>query len=395
MLAQYLDKKLDDVVVLLQRRKEAGSKARKLFGKWRRIFLWGNWLLLVMLILMMLLFSYGGEAHWVLSSFLYLPQQGWLLPLLLLTPLAVLFQWRALIPQALAVVLVLGPYMHYRLGGGTLPGPGLRLVSNNRADGNHTSISPFLEVIEPDLVLYQEQSNAWEYGTRYPDRQVKVEGQYLLMSKWPIVASELITFPAENHQYDLQVARFEVNYEGQPIAVYSVHVYSPRDRLRALQGRGFFYELLGLRHLRSPTYDGFSGYLAARQQTCRELADHLRSEKLPFLVAGDFNMPDRGVIYRGLTAVMTDSFAAKGSGYGFSFPGTTSQIISGFGPWVRLDYIFASPQWQVQFAATEPERASKHRATAARLLLTGHVPAAAPSTAAAVPGSSAAALPSP
>ena len=78
----------------------------------------------------------------------------------------------------------------------------------------------------------------------------------------------------------------------------------------------------------------------------QNLIQHLKKETRPFLVAGDFNMPSSAYIHGLFASEFNDVFAAKGRGYGYTFPGRSWNPLSFFGHWLRIDYIFAGPTWE-------------------------------------------------
>jgi endonuclease/exonuclease/phosphatase (EEP) superfamily protein YafD len=69
-------------------------------------------------------------------------------------------------------------------------------------------------------------------------------------------------------------------------------------------------------------------------------------------VAGDFNNPPRGVLYRRMSVQLSDSFRAAGGGFGYTFR-------SDF-PAMRIDYIWCAPGVRVVRCRTVRSRASDH-----------------------------------
>ena len=119
----------------------------------------------------------------------------------------------------------------------------------------------------------------------------------------------------------------------------------------------------------APT-DGFPSYrewLEARLVLARQLAAVFEKETLPFLVAGDFNMPDHGLVYHTFAGKLQDAHARTGRGWGQTFPGSREGRIAALvGPWLRLDYIFAGPGWKPLFCRVADDDRSQHRAVLAR-----------------------------
>ena len=97
----------------------------------------------------------------------------------------------------------------------------------------------------------------------------------------------------------------------------------------------------------------------------------LSRETLPFIVCGDFNTPDHGIIYHTVSRGLTDAHLHAGRGWGLTFPGATRNPLSLHGPWLRLDYAFAGRGWQPVYCSPEPGRRSQHCAVAAHFVPKG------------------------
>ncbi len=112
----------------------------------------------------------------------------------------------------------------------------------------------------------------------------------------------------------------------------------------------------------------------AQKSMAEDISTVLLSERRPFIVAGDFNVPDHGVIYRRFASHLKDSFERGGSGYGFTFPGDARRIPT----WLRIDYIWAGPQFEPVYAAVGAAKRQQHFAVVARLEMRGAKPATPP-----------------
>lgn len=94
-------------------------------------------------------------------------------------------------------------------------------------------------------------------------------------------------------------AWFEVDWKGTRIVVDTVHLPTPRKHLEAMNGIGWLSVLLG-----KPGGHGALGdaeneaVWKAQMAMAEDLSTVLLSQRRPFIVAGDFNTPDHGVIYR-------------------------------------------------------------------------------------------------
>ena len=162
-------------------------------------------------------------------------------------------------------------------------------------------------------------------------------------------------------------ARYEVQIGGRITAVYSIHLPTPRQQLsRFLGGRRILGDLAGHGH-RAPAFGNYREWLQERFRLAQALAGVLGEGWVPpMIVGGDFNTPDHGYIYHLFAREMTDAFACVGRGWGLTFPGSTHNPISFFGPWLRIDYFFTGRGWRVTECRPEPGRKSQHKAVFAR-----------------------------
>lgn len=161
-------------------------------------------------------------------------------------------------------------------------------------------------------------------------------------------------------------AVFEVPRQGEELAIYTVHMPTPRGDFAKLRGVGLIKEMAGRNRRRSDNMS-FAEAMTARVQLARNLAWVLAQETRPFVVVGDFNMPADGYVHRVITSGVADCFATAGRGFGFTFPCDTHNPLTLGGPWLRLDYALAGPGWRTQECRVEPDRRSQHRAVVVTL----------------------------
>lgn len=304
-----------------------------------------------------------GESNPTVAFLLYVPPSLWLLPTLALTPLALVHPKSGLLHVASALTILLFVF------GWSFSSPapperrGVTLMTYNYGQHGGQSMRPFVDAEKPTLLAMQDVGRRLDgYRSTYPEYTIQGVGEFLLFSKVPFTASppKLITVAA--HPAPI-ASRFEILLDSTPVAVYVVHLPTPRNQLR---GTGFRSLLAGLLPLPLP---GFSerrmesrDYWQNRISMAQQLAAVFKSETLPTLVAGDFNTPHCGKIHRILFRSLLDSHEEEGSGFGFTFPGTTRNPLSLGGPWLRIDYVAADRNhWKVRYAKTEPDRPSQHR----------------------------------
>ena len=103
--------------------------------------------------------------------------------------------------------------------------------------------------------------------------------------------------------------RAEVELDGQRVAIYNIHLFTPiAPRIESWQ---------------------------RRQQ--EDLLTRLEREQLPFLVAGDFNATEHTAFYQRITRLSTNGFEQASGGIGATWP---QNVI----PLIRIDHIFLSPE---------------------------------------------------
>jgi endonuclease/exonuclease/phosphatase (EEP) superfamily protein YafD len=349
------------------------------FLRWSTV----GWLLSI--VTLGLSFRLIGERLPAIAVLLFMPPAIWMLPLALLLPVALVTrQWKMVAALSCGVSVSLPLLWGYNLPLKSVHpaadgGIKLTFLTHNIGQRGNASLQPFKNAKQPDfLVLQDAPSRARRYLGAEGYREFSHAdnlGEFTLVSRYPIVAKELILRPlvpvAEMMKYPL-ASRFEVNVNGTHIAIYSVHAFSPRSYLSPLGilrtiGYSFSRWVPGSGH--SGEYDRIKSFWDAQIQSAEHLLQRMATDPLPSILAGDFNAPAIGLIYRKATAQMRDSHREAGVGCGFTLPGTSTNPLSLFGPWLRLDYIMASGQWHCLESAVEPSNPSQHRALAATFVL--------------------------
>ena len=359
-----LDKLLDGLIRAVRERKNPDGLIKRGLRAFQKLLLVLSVAYAVCLVLVLALMEWVGERNYILAFLLYLPPLGWLLPLAVLTPVCLVFRWQIVSIHMGCVIVVMLFYMHPRWSGAKQPsGTGITVLTNNRGEANYTSPTEYIGRTKPDIVALQEAGNAPAYQAAFPQLHVKGVDQFTLMSRFEITKAEVLPLTLRNLPVG---ARFELDCDGRKLVVYNIHPVSPRIDLDQMRGLGFPVLVLAPSSTRwGPEREKLKERWAERMEVLRKLSELMEQEKEPFLAVGDFNFPDHGVGYRLYASKLTDAFAARGSGYGFTMPGRTRNPLSFFGPWLRIDYIWSSKALKPVWCEREPARASQHRAVVA------------------------------
>lgn len=256
---------------------------------------------------------------------LFGPRWLLLLPWLVLVPAAWLVS-RRLAAGALAAALftafgVAGLEVP-SIGGATPARRAVRLVTYNtdRSRVLATQVRGALRDWRADVVLFQDCSRVLADSLRaVSGNQVRVVSEFCIVSALPIRRIDTLPSPMAGDQRTSAV-RVEVETSSGPLAVFGVHFKSPRDALWS--ARHLNFALIG----RS---------IARRTIDSRRVAVWVQQSTMPFIVAGDFNIPQGSAILRRDWGALENAFSARGWGFGYTmFAGKFS---------VRIDHVFVAP----------------------------------------------------
>ena len=186
---------------------------------------------------------------------------------------------------------------------------------------------------------------------------VKRNGEFLLISKWKILESKLIEIQTNGTSHSI-ACRFKIARGKRELIIYNVHLPSPRPSLTRL------YNSKIIKNLRHGDFREFchafslyKKHLAERVRVVEALKNKLAQEKNPFFAIGDFNFPSHGYLYRLFSEQLGDAFRKRGKGFGWTFPGNLGNNFLGLmGPWMRLDYIFYSQDFEPTYFRIEHEK---------------------------------------
>ncbi len=329
----------------------------------------------VLLLLLLAAMEWRSESFLLLGILSFAPSVTLLLPLVVLAPWALWRrQWPVLGIHAACVVVVLFVFMSFRFGGKT-PSDGatiLTAITHNIGQTSKDAFDNSFPTAKPDVILLQDVAagggRQQDYKRRYPGLREVAMGQFLLLTPHPVESSRYVDEAEWNHKPI--AARFVVNFKGKKIAVYTVHLPTPRRSLAHVVTPRALGEIFWLDHAPTDGFPSYRAWLDARIELARKLAAALEKEPLPFIVGGDFNMPDHGILYHTFAHRLTDAHATAGRGWGLTFPGTREGGMAGLvGAWLRLDYWFSGPGWEPIECRVAPDEHSQHRAVLARFVV--------------------------
>jgi len=303
------------------------------------------------------------EAFLPASLLTYGPRYFLLAPVLVLTVLALKKSRRALVPLGVALVVVLGPVMGGRVSPTTAfasmrssaPPGALRVVSFNAGGGDKVALQlrAMLETLHPDVIALQECGAVLRDSVRAQTKFMHAMGANVCtMSRWPIVAVD--SMPRADLAAAAQlgyggagvVVRTSINSPHGQFDLVNVHLETARKGLFAFLGNNSsLLRLLGVQEMRSKRVLNASGTADDRFAANASVRDR-ESERAsrwstsradaPVIVVGDFNMPTESTIFRRHWGAFTDSFEARGTGFGWSkHEGALLNI--------RIDHILSNP----------------------------------------------------
>jgi endonuclease/exonuclease/phosphatase (EEP) superfamily protein YafD len=204
---------------------------------------------------------------------------------------------------AFSIVVVLSPRL---ARSGPPPLDAFRLVAANTFDGNRQPRAAAHAMIanDPDVVVAVETNPRVVAGIReaLPDAQWTNRGTLHVFARWPMGEQGPVpTVPSPD------AMRVEIDRLGSPFVVYAVHLANPLHDI------------------------SFDEHAAIVERLLRAA----QGERLPVVIAGDFNMSDRSTSYRLMDGTLRDAMRTGLAG------NTYEQNL-----WVllqlRIDHVFVS-----------------------------------------------------
>ncbi len=309
----------------------------------------------------------AGTSWWPVTIFIYAPRSIWGLPTLLVVPIALFTRPRALVPLALATIVVIVPIMGFRspefglLSPRSTPDPvQVRVLTCNLGDTalDVRGMAALVRDEAVDVALLQEARLSSEASaTIFPESEgwrVNDGGDWLglkliVAAKYPVrnlgfLDGVAMDAPGLAASYDLEI-------RGSLVRFVNVLMPSSRQGFVAIKQRRF----KGLGEL--------SDAVAAQLRGAKAVREWIGHGDISLIVAGDFNITDDDPVYRVAWKGFDNAFATAGRGFGHTKVGRW------FG-W-RIDHILAGPGWKAEWCRVGPEIGTDHRPVIASLRWTG------------------------
>jgi vancomycin resistance protein VanJ len=211
----------------------------------------------------------------------------------------------------------------------------------------------------PDVVVFSEALgwaddavNRAFYARQFPGWSMLYAREVFIASRWPMVEEESRPLGPDN-----------VKYQGMDREAGHAVIQAPFGRFHVF-GAHFYTSMHGwtLRRERRRLSSYLGETAWARRVQADELCEWIPRLQGPVILAGDFNTPPTGNIYRDLTRILSDSFREAGTGWGYTFPSDR--------PVLRIDYVLHSRHWTAVHSEVGPEPGSDHRPLFTELALT-------------------------
>lgn len=264
------------------------------------------WVVLLLVTLWAL--EMGGAHWWPVGALICLPHLPLFLPLL---------GWSARRPGGReGGCLVMAWLAALVLSGFQLHGPGaagnLRVMSYNVRD--HGPHPEWVERFGVQLCALQELAASTDWQP-WPGWQVARQGEFVLLSRYPILRSWQVELQPDRFSRPAQVV--ELQLPTRRLRVVNVHLSN------LLQGPGWIREHAGELPTRVPQA------MRDRQAQVHRLLQEVSGGSL---VMGDFNGQPRDAGLRAMRDGLGEAFEERGNGWGSTFSATW--------PLLRIDYLW-------------------------------------------------------
>jgi endonuclease/exonuclease/phosphatase (EEP) superfamily protein YafD len=321
------------------------------------------------LLILIFFFNQLGPEKFALTFVnLYLPQSYWAIPIAPLLIGALFLENTKLAPAvrcSLVLIFIVIALMDFRFTGrlfvanaNTTAMP-IRFMTYNIAGGKSTDALKKNIIDEsPSVILFQESSADFlrDFRASFPAWKTASSDDLMIASIYEIsdfIRTELPKLSNDEWKRPAYV-RAVVSNGTSRFAVYNTHLSTPREALNAM------------RHLESNFYALINKNIQDRESQSRQLAAAVSQEKLPYILGGDFNAPEKSIIISPFTNLgLKNVFSERGLGFGYT-KGHDLQLGFSF---IRIDHIFVSSEWLPVSSHVGSSLGSDHRPMLADVLL--------------------------
>lgn len=320
----------------------------------RKLLVYASWLHAFLVLIVLALFSFLGESWWPVSLLLFCPRWLFLAPLLALCLATARTKSHSLwLTHLAAAIVIVGPLMrpNVPLAAFRKSADGkiqVRVLTLNQHNGTFRvpELIALIEREKIDLLCFQEVIFALPLE-RYLSRGWFRDHSRCIASRLPIVEE---IDPSRPPYDDPHFVRARIRAApGVDFVFASVHGPTIRPVI---------YHLLDL------DTRGLASGVDARWSAMRRLVDALGEVRgAPTIVAGDFNAPAGSTLLNAMKVDFRDGFERAGWGFGYTWP---SRL-----PGLRIDQIYATPEWTFRRCWVGPDIGSDHRPVIAELTLPG------------------------
>lgn len=144
------------------------------------------------------------------------------------------------------------------------------------------------------------------------------------------------------------VTRTQIRWTGGEFAVYNVHLRTFGEKKPWQDERRPFFQPGNL----LPYLRQYRDAYRVRAWEVEEILKMVEQEELPVVLCGDLNSTPNNWVHGRMTDVLRDAFAEEGIGWGMTYHTRL--------PFVRIDYVFVSKEWDVVSARVLDAYLSDH-----------------------------------
>jgi len=300
-----------------------------------RALIWLSAVNFGLLIALYIIESRTAERHWLGTLITYAPQHFYCLPSLILLAWAGFRKnGRAMAINLAALAFfgtaLLGFCVPWRaeidgLGGPHAQRKHIRVMTYNihHSQNGGILVADEIRKAKPDVVFLQEANALLDWSSAVseflhsdPSWRLIDYGELAILSRYPIKEHAISQMEWTTGRI---IVKAVLDVEGRSVTVIDVHLNSSlRSGLTDFRGVSLADRLNAASRTRLVQLDA--------------LLNVTRRIPGPLIVAGDFNTPPRGELYRRMSARLTDAFGYAGWGVGYTF---RSDV-----PAMRIDYVF-------------------------------------------------------